>query len=140
MSFVDTGSLLSGCIIQHGTTDDNNYFPGNDVTTIRPADPWAQSTASNDSSLEDCGFKPLVLTTTQRSLRERDAVSAEVKAVAVKGTWFLNNMRTSVAQGHYAGPAAWFGSDIRTLNSARHAVGLGQLEVFGVMFCTFYII
>jgi hypothetical protein len=119
--------------------------------------------------LEDCGFKPLVLTTTQRRLRERDAVSAEVKAVAVKGTWFLtlilltwriwsapnnaikwqmgfnlafkglNDMRTSVAQGHYAGHAAWFDSDIRTFNSARHAVVLGQLEVFAVMFCTFYI-
>jgi hypothetical protein len=73
-------------------------------------------------------------------LRERDAVSAEVKAVAVKGTWFLNSMSTSVAQGHYAGPAASFGSDMRTLNSARHAVVFGQLEVFVVVFCTFYII
>jgi len=65
--------------------------------------------------------KPWVLTTTQRRLRERDAASAEVRAVAVKGIWFLNDRRMSVAQGHYAVPAALSGSDIRTLNFARHA-------------------
>jgi hypothetical protein len=51
---------------------------------MRPADPWVQLTASNNSSLEDCGFKPWVLTTTQRRLRERDAVSAEVNPLALK--------------------------------------------------------
>ena len=46
----------------------------------------------------------------QRRLRERDAASAEVRAVAMKGAWFLNDTHMNVAQGHYAVPAALFGS------------------------------
>ena len=60
------------------------------------------------------------LTTTQRRLRERDPARRS-RSCTFEREWFLGVTRTSVAQGHSAGPAASCRSGNPTSTSARYA-------------------